>query len=38
MPEHAYVKEFAGRVTEYCDYQLTQENPMSRVVLLERVA
>lgn len=38
MPEHAHVKEFAGRVTEYCDYRITQENSMSRVVLLERVA
>ena len=38
MPEHAHVKEFAGRVTEFCDYRITQENSMSRVVLLERVA
>ena len=37
MPEHAHVKEFAGRVTKYCDYRITKENSLSRVVLLERV-
>jgi tRNA wybutosine-synthesizing protein 1 len=37
MPEHAYIKEFAGRISDHCDYRITNENKASRVVLLERV-
>jgi tRNA wybutosine-synthesizing protein 1 len=36
MPEHAYIREFAGRVSEHCDYRITNENKSSRVVLLEK--
>jgi tRNA wybutosine-synthesizing protein 1 len=38
MPEHAYIKEFAERIVEYCDYQITNENASSRVILLENEA
>jgi tRNA wybutosine-synthesizing protein 1 len=38
MPDHAHIREFAGRVAGYCDYRITNENTMSRVVLLEKVA
>jgi tRNA wybutosine-synthesizing protein 1 len=38
MPEHAYIREFAGRVAEHCDYRITDENMASRVVLLEKAA
>jgi len=37
MPEHHRVKSFAAAIGERCDYCITDENPASRVVLLERV-
>jgi tRNA wybutosine-synthesizing protein 1 len=36
MPEHSRVKGFAGAIEEWCDYRVTDENPGSRVVLMER--
>jgi tRNA wybutosine-synthesizing protein 1 len=36
MPRHEDVRAFAGRVAGHCDYRITDENPASRVVLLER--
>jgi tRNA wybutosine-synthesizing protein 1 len=38
MPDHAYIREFAGRVARHCDYRISDENTMSRVILLEKVA
>jgi len=38
MPDHAYIKEFAERIAEYCDYRITNENAPSRVILLENTA
>jgi tRNA wybutosine-synthesizing protein 1 len=38
MPDHAYIREFAGRVAGYCDYRISDENSSSRVILLEKVA
>jgi tRNA wybutosine-synthesizing protein 1 len=38
MPDHSHIREFAERVTEHCDYRVTNENTMSRVVLLEKAA
>ncbi|MBP2146650.1 tRNA wybutosine-synthesizing protein 1 [Methanofollis sp. W23] len=37
MPEHAEVRRFAEAVAEHCEYEITDESPISRVVLLERV-
>jgi tRNA wybutosine-synthesizing protein 1 len=36
MPEHAQVREFAERITASCDYTIRDENPLSRVICLER--
>jgi len=36
MPEHAQVRDFAERVSSSCDYTLRDENPLSRVVCMER--
>ena len=36
MPEHEYVKNFAEEIAKYCDYEITDESPISRVVLMER--
>jgi len=36
MPGHDHVRAFAGAIAGNCDYQVTDENPGSRVVLLER--
>ena len=38
MPEHAYIREFAGAIGKHCDYRIADENQASRVVLLERAA
>jgi tRNA wybutosine-synthesizing protein 1 len=38
MPEHDAVRAFAERVAAACDYQFHDENRLSRVVCLERVA
>jgi tRNA wybutosine-synthesizing protein 1 len=37
MPEHHRVKSFAAAIEERCDYRITDENPASRVVLMERI-
>ena len=36
MPEHAQVREFAERIAASCDYKIRDENPLSRVICLER--
>ncbi|MDT8357077.1 MAG: 4-demethylwyosine synthase TYW1 [Methanomicrobiaceae archaeon] len=36
MPEHAHVKAFANEIAKYCDYEITNESPISRVVCMER--
>ncbi|WOF16645.1 4-demethylwyosine synthase TYW1 [Methanoplanus sp. FWC-SCC4] len=36
MPEHSYVRDFALEISKYCDYKIIDENPVSRVVLMER--
>jgi len=36
MPEHAQVRDFAKRVSSLCDYKIRDENPLSRVVCMER--
>ena len=36
MPEHAQVRDFAERITASCDYKIRDENPLSRVICLER--
>jgi tRNA wybutosine-synthesizing protein 1 len=36
MPQHADVRAFAGSIAGHCDYRITDENPASRVVLMER--
>jgi tRNA wybutosine-synthesizing protein 1 len=38
MPEHAHVKAFANEIAKYCDYEITNESPISRVVCMERHA
>jgi tRNA wybutosine-synthesizing protein 1 len=38
MPGHDQVRAFAGAIAGHCDYHVTDENPGSRVVLLERQA
>ena len=38
MPDHSHIREFAGRIAQYCDYRITDENTKSRVILLENVA
>lgn len=37
MPSFAHVKGFAEKVAAECEYRVRDENPLSRVVLLERV-
>lgn len=36
MPEHEHVKAFANEIAKYCDYEITNESPISRVVCMER--
>ena len=36
MPEHAQVRAFAEKITASCDYKIRDENPLSRVICLER--
>ncbi|MGB8309328.1 MAG: 4-demethylwyosine synthase TYW1 [Methanoregula sp.] len=37
MPEHEQVRAFAERIAASCDYKVRDENPLSRVVCLERM-
>jgi len=37
MPEHARVRAFAEQIAAACDYQIRDENRLSRVVCLERM-
>jgi tRNA wybutosine-synthesizing protein 1 len=37
MPEHADVRAFAEKVATACDYQIKDENKLSRVVVLEHM-
>ena len=37
MPEHAEVRSFAKKVAAACDYQIRDENRLSRVVMMERM-
>ena len=37
MPEHAQVRDFAERIAASCDYTIRDENPLSRVICMERV-
>jgi len=37
MPEHEKVRTFAERIASSCDYKVRDENPLSRVICLERV-
>ena len=37
MPEHERVRSFADKIAEACDYRFKDENPLSRVVCLERM-
>jgi len=37
MPEHEAVRSFAEQIAATCDYRFKDENPISRVVCLERV-
>ena len=36
MPEHTEVQEFAKSISEYSDYKILDESPLSRVICLER--
>lgn len=36
MPEHPEVRDFALEISKYCDYKITDESPISRVVCMER--
>ena len=36
MPEYAQVRDFAKSVSSLCDYKIRDENPLSRVVCMER--
>lgn len=36
MPEHSEVRDFALEISKYCDYKITDESPISRVVCMER--
>ena len=36
MPSHEYVAAFANEITKYCDYEVYDESPVSRVVCLTR--
>jgi tRNA wybutosine-synthesizing protein 1 len=35
MPSHAQVTDFANEIAKYCEYEITSESPVSRVVLME---
>jgi tRNA wybutosine-synthesizing protein 1 len=37
MPEHADVRSFAEKIAAECDYQISDENRLSRVVMMERM-
>jgi tRNA wybutosine-synthesizing protein 1 len=37
MPEHAQVRDFAEKISVACDYTIRDENPLSRVIRMERV-
>ena len=37
MPEHEQVRDFAERIAASCDYKIRDENPLSRVICMERV-
>jgi len=36
MPDHSEVRAFAGEIAKYCDYDMYDESPISRVVCLTR--
>lgn len=36
MPEHSAVRDFAQEISKYCDYEIVDESPISRVVCMER--
>ncbi len=36
MPEHEYVRDFALEISKYCDYEIIDESPVSRVVCMRR--
>lgn len=36
MPEHSEVRDFALEISKHCDYKITDESPISRVVCMER--
>ena len=36
MPTHEYVTAFANEITKYCDYEVYDDSPVSRVVCLKR--
>jgi len=36
MPEHAQVRAFAEKIAASCDYTIRDENPLSRVICMER--
>jgi tRNA wybutosine-synthesizing protein 1 len=36
MPEHEVVRSFADKIAAACDYQIKDENVLSRVVCMER--
>jgi wyosine biosynthesis protein TYW1 len=36
MPEHAQVRAFTKKVAASCDYRIRDENPLSRVICMER--
>jgi tRNA wybutosine-synthesizing protein 1 len=38
MPEHDQVRAFAEAIGSCTDYQIRDENPLSRVVCLERLS
>lgn len=37
MPSFAHVKEFAEKIAAACEYRVRDENPLSRVVCLEKI-
>ncbi len=36
MPSHEHVTAFANEIAKYCEYEITNESPVSRVVCMER--
>jgi tRNA wybutosine-synthesizing protein 1 len=36
MPDHAEVRAFASEIAKYCDYDMYDDSPISRVVCLTR--